>query len=109
MSDVVSFSFVASEQDIAAWENVFSLLDAGHQGARFQDAMDAFGEAVTDKLETILDNEDFDGPESFVFEGRSREGEQFSFEMDLPYELVSEFEALFRLCTVTGLTVEVPE
>ena len=71
--------------------------------------MDAFGEAVAEKLEYILESEDFAGPESFVFEGWSREGNRFTFEFDLPCELVDEFEELFELCPVTDLTVEVPE
>jgi hypothetical protein len=53
LSDVINFGFVAREDDVPAWENVFSVLDAGHQGARFQDAMDVFGDSVTEKLSAL--------------------------------------------------------
>ena len=109
MSDVVNFSFVAKEDDVPAWEKVFSTLEAGNKGAKFQMAMDAFGGAVAQKLEEILESDEFEGPDSFVFEGWSREGIRFSFELDLPYELVEEFQELFELCPVSELNVDVPE
>lgn len=109
MSEVVYFSFRARHRDIRKWENVFRVLDADHQGVKFQLAMEVFGELVVAKLNEILESEDYVGADSFVFEGWCREDNEFRFEIDLPFELVDEFTEVFRLCPIDSLEVDVAE
>ncbi|WP_416398402.1 hypothetical protein [Allohahella sp. A8] len=100
---------MARAEDIEIWQSVLDSLGIDQEyGMAFQDRMlKHFGQAVDARLEAMLD---VWGSEVFYLESWDVTGQQVMFEIpaaDDWHELVSDLQAVFALCPVNHLSVEI--
>lgn len=101
MSMSLELSFKSSLLD--QWLIIFEGLSRGETGARFQDRMDLFGEAVAEQLEDLLER--WPG-EYFLVSSYDQKGESMQVEFVAgpdAAKFAQEMGALFVACGVTDL------
>lgn len=108
MEDIQEVKFRVRKEDVVRWEQILAGLEEGEAGALFQERMAEFGEAVDERLEALIDEEEGFGPDAFNLSGWRREGEVFWLEFECPdMNFAESLRELFSLCPVPELEVSV--
>lgn len=106
MSDSSYITFEINNDDLDKWLNVFKALERSGFGAKFQIAIEELSQEAGDFFEELIED---CGEEFGIFEGWSREKNQFQLECELTGCWQEDFCEILRMCGATNIDAEIPE